>query len=314
MSSILIISLIIFVFLLLKKRNLMSYYLLLITPSLFWIVGSGTYSGQQSEINISIFPITFLGVIADIKNMKINRIEFLAECYSLFFGVMMLLVFKLYSLNNIKNALAGYFFIFFRSKTTLTFTIIFFIFSIYKCLFSVKTDITMYSNYSVLNGLYVKGQWDCFGAFSRIFIKYNYHEDILFYSFLYIIVFYSMLFVFFKNQTRFKSIIYSTVFIIFFPIVSVGNNLFNYKGETTKDTRAIVVYPLSHALNTTIISFYQDSRFEKEFKEQAINNYKSFHSKYDSLTKVKYYSLFQILAVLLLLPSILILKEEKNAE
>jgi hypothetical protein len=123
-----------------------------------------------------------------------------------------------------------------------------------------------------------------------------------------------MLFVFFKNQTRFKSIIYSTVFIIFFPIVSVGNNLFNYKGETTKDTRAIVVYPLSHALNTTIISFYQDSRFEKEFKEQAINNYKSFHSKYDSLTKVKYYSLFQILAVLLLLPSILILKEEKNAE
>lgn len=289
------------------------YYLLLLIPTLFWAVGSDTYSGQQSEMNISIFPITLFGVLSDIKNMRLNKIEVLVECYSLLFGVLILFAVKRNSLNNIKNNLLRYCSNFFRTKTAIIFTMLVFIFSIYQCLVSVKQDIMIYSNYFLLKGLYVKGQWDCFGSFSRIFSRGNYHEDMLFYSFLYIIFFYTLLFIFLKHQNKFKSVLYSLVFIVFFPIVSVGNNLFNYKGETTKDSRAIVIYPLSHALSATTLSFYHDYKLQKAFNEENINKYKSFNSSYDNLTKVKFYSLFQITTVLLLLPSLLISKEEKNA-
>ncbi|WP_432671341.1 hypothetical protein [Flavobacterium sp. SM2513] len=87
MSIFLIILFLLIVVLLIKNIRFRSFYLVLFLPTLFWVVGSGTYSGEKSTMNISIFFVTIFGVISDVVNFRIYNIDFLVEFYSLLFAV-----------------------------------------------------------------------------------------------------------------------------------------------------------------------------------------------------------------------------------
>jgi hypothetical protein len=91
------------------------------------------------------------------------------------------------------------------------------------------------------------------------------------------------------------------VLLLFFPIISVSNE-YRYVGKCASEgfnyERIVSISPLINAIPKTIFSFFQDSKREH----------------FDSFLQIKIYSLFQIAIVLLLFPSILIAKEEKNAE
>ncbi|WP_432671340.1 hypothetical protein [Flavobacterium sp. SM2513] len=94
------------------------------------------------------------------------------------------------------------------------------------------------SRYFLVDGIYRKNDWNFFDSLPRLFTEDAYREDIIFYSFLYIIFFYALAFIFFKDKNRMKSNLIGVAFVLFFPIISIGNNLYNYKDESAKESRA----------------------------------------------------------------------------
>lgn len=302
---VIIISLIIFFYALYKNLKNVKYLLIIFFPCLYYSFGSGTISGPESIMYIYNLPITFLGILFDIENSKFNHIEVVAQTYSFLFGIFILLLLKFTSRNKVKKSFSKFYNDLYRNKILVTFSISIFILCIYYC-YESNIQYIHFSNPILQDGLYKSRDFNYIEAFSRIFSNFNYKKDIWFFSLVFLGIF-TILFIFFLIfKNKFNSLFCSLMFIIFFPTVSIGNNLIDKTYSESFVTRSIVIYPLSYTFFVTIKSFYQDNPLIKNSENEF------FYLEYNRLTQVKFYSLFQIGLVIVLLPSLLISKEKKD--
>jgi hypothetical protein len=231
--------------------------------------------------------------------------------YSIIFTIFILYILRKNNLPTIKYCFLVYYKKIIENIILLVFPVLFFGFSLFLNLSSEKQFVKFHSVYSSLSGKYLPEVWSFKGAISRIYDKRNFYEDIWFYCTSYLIVFFSIAFIYLHYRNKFHSLFNSLLLICFFPIISIGNNMLDYKGEMRQDARSITIYPLVHSLTVTTVSFYRDYLLENEFNKKPESKHLPFKSEFNSLSGIKLYSLFQIAMVLMLFPSLLITKEEK---
>ena len=122
------------------------------------------------------------------------------------------------------------------------------------------------------------------------------------FSLLYLGLYFCLLFSFIFYRQKIKKQNIQNLFLLFlftFPIIGVSDEYKQIRSDSSDDysfERILSIMPLINAIPKTIFSFFIDSKKEH----------------FDSFQQLKLYSLFQITRVLLLFPSILIAKEEKN--
>lgn len=129
----------------------------------------------------------------------------------------------------------------------------------------------------------------------------EYSKEYNFPMITYLSVFIISFYVINRNYTFFTKIyLLKVLLIMLFPIISVSDEyrtITNCESDSSTYERIVAIKPLIDSFPETIVSFFHD--YNREY-------FRPFLS-------IKFYSLFQIAVILLLLPSLLISKVEKNA-
>ena len=258
-------------------------------------------------LNLSISGYFFSLIDFIFDSTKYNALNYFIVYYSLFFSC--LACFSIYKIHSFKIYIRN----FYKIYKKIIFNLLVSLTLIYIVFFVI-----FYNKISILFSIYLKNQLfaetDIYYFINQYFSISEQNSFNLGFSTICTILFFAiyLLMILLDKEDFFQQKSFILVFFLCFPIISVKNNELRYMEEPY--TRSIIIAPLGYALFSTSIACIEDYKINKDYHKSLYNERFSRRKIIGQNPEfITYYTFFQILSVLILLPSLLISKEEKNA-
>lgn len=282
-SLVLIFFLVIVCFLFRKVRTLCLFFIFFLSPAIYVFDKDCSVYNYLDGISITILPISFIDVLYELFSGHYGMSfyghtfwyydsYFILQIYSILFFFIPYFSLKKETLIISKS----YYENIYLGLLLLSISTLFISFYYYNISFISRSNLTTNVEYSK--------------KYNTLLIAY--------------LIVYFLILIGYKIYTRRKNInikinIFTILLLVSFPIISVSENyraiLSCGSDDVFNNERIVTINALITALPKTIVSFIQDSEQER----------------FTSFLNIKFYSLFQIIVVLFLFPSLLISKEEK---